>query len=99
LIASFYPIEWAFYLNALTFLISAICIALTYIPPLDVAGRTNVAIVMRNLRLGVNYLFDTRILRSLLIGCIPAFVGYGLFNTLLLPFALRELRATSLSTV
>jgi CRP-like cAMP-binding protein len=93
-IASRFPIEWAFYVNALTFLISAGCTALAYIPPLDMAGQTNVVTVMRNLRLGLNYLFGTSILRSLLLGCVPAFLGYGLFNSVLLPFALRALRAT-----
>ena len=94
LIASRFPIEWAFYLNALAFLISASCIMLVRIPPLDVSGRTNVVTVMRNLRLGLSYLFGSSILRSLFIGCIPAFLGYGLFNTVLLPFALRALHAT-----
>ncbi len=39
-------------------------------------------------------MFATPVLRSLLIGCIPAFLGYGVFNTVLLPFALRALQAT-----
>jgi len=46
------------------------------------------------LHLGLSYLFGTSILRSLFIGCIPAFLGYGLFNTMLLPFALQALHAT-----
>ena len=94
LIASQFPIEWAFYLDALSFLVSAACILLVRIALLKVEGQTNVATVVRNLRAGVRFLFDTSILRSLFLILVPVFVSFGLWNSLLLPFALRALHAT-----
>ena len=94
LIAARYPIEWAFYLDALSFLLSAACLVLIRAAPLKVEGETNVTTVLRNLRVGVRFVIDTPILRSLFLVVIPIFVIFGLQNTLFLPFALRALGAT-----
>ena len=94
LIASRFPIEWAFYLDALSFILSAGCILLIQVAPLPVNEQTNVATVVRNLRAGLRFLFDTPILRSLFIVVAPIFIIFGLQNTLFLPFALRALGAT-----
>jgi len=94
LIASRFPIEWAFYLDALSFILSAGCILLIQVAPLPVDEQTNVATVVRNLRAGLRFLFDTPILRSLFIVVAPIFIIFGLQNTLFLPFALRALGAT-----
>jgi MFS family permease len=94
LIASRFPIEWAFYLDGLSFLASALCIAMVRISPLPVEGKTSISIVLRNLREGADFLWNKPILRSLLIVNIPLLLGFGLWNVLLLPFAERALGAT-----
>jgi CRP-like cAMP-binding protein/Na+/melibiose symporter-like transporter len=94
LIASQFPIEWAFYADAATFIVSAIFISVIRIAPLHVEGKTNVATVVRNMRSGFDALFRTPVLRSIFV--LMPFVGisFGLWNTLLLPFARQALQAT-----
>jgi DHA3 family macrolide efflux protein-like MFS transporter len=94
LIASRYPIAYAFYLDGLSFAISALCILFVAVPPLHVEGETDIATVVHNLKDGARHLLDTPILRSLLIISVPVFLSFGLWNSLLLPFALRALGAT-----
>lgn len=94
LIAALYSVEWAFYLDGVSFLVSATCIALTRLPHGRTAVETQVTTVFRNLRAGMRHLFATPILRSLFLSCVPAFLGVGLLNAVLLPFMLRALGAT-----
>jgi len=94
LIASQYPIEWAFYLDGLTFILSSGCILFVRVPELVTAGKTTAMIVVRNLKAGTRYLFDSPILRSLLIISVPSVMSIGLWNSLLLPFAIDTLNAT-----
>ena len=94
LIASRFPIEWAFYLDALSFVASAVCVLLIQIAPLVVEGETTVATVLRNLRAGVRFVRDTPSLRSLFLIYLPVFVLFGFNNSLLLPFATQALNAT-----
>jgi DHA3 family macrolide efflux protein-like MFS transporter len=94
LIASRYPIEWAFYLDGLSFAFSAACILLVRVPSIEVEGRTSIATVALNLKSGARFLFETPILRSLLLVSLPVYISFGLWNSLLLPFALRALHAT-----
>jgi MFS family permease len=94
LIAAAADISWAFYLDAVSFLFSAVCIHLISIKPIQVEGETNVSMVVKNLKVGVRQLFGTPILRSLWTSSIPTLVAFGMSNALLLPFALRALKAT-----
>lgn len=94
LIASAANISWAFYLDAVSFLFSGFCIFLIRIKPIQAEGETNAAMVMKNMKVGIRQLFDTPILRSLFTAQIPTLVAFGLSNALLLPFALRALKAT-----
>ena len=94
LIASRFPIEWAFYLDALSFAFSAGCILLIRIAPLKVEGQTTVATVVRNLRAGMRFLFDNAVLRSVFVLGLLISLSFGLWNVLLLPFAIRALHAT-----
>lgn len=94
LIAAAADISWAFYLDALSFLVSMLCVSFIRIKPLQVDGETNANLVIQNLKVGVRQLFNTPILRSLFMASIPALVAFGLSNALLLPFALRALGAT-----
>src|SRR5512135_1834796 len=94
LIASAGNINWAFYLDAVSFLFSATCIFLIRIKPFKVEEDTSVTIVMKNLKAGVRQLFDTPILRSLFTSQVPTLLAFGLSNALLLPFAIKALKAT-----
>ena len=93
LIASRMPIEWAFYLDALSFLASGLCILLIRIKPIEITESTSVKLVAQNLKIGLKHLFNTPLLRSLFFISIPVLIGFGLSNSLLLPFAERALNA------
>lgn len=94
LIASAANLDWAFYINALTFLFSAACVYLIRIQPIEVEEDTSVALVVQNLRAGVRQLLDTPVLRSLFSVQVVVLISFGLSNTLLLPFAMTALGAT-----
>lgn len=94
LIASAASINWAFYADAVTFIISAVCVYLIRIKPIQAEEGTSVGVVIKNLRAGVRQLFSTPILRSLFFVQVVVLISFGLSNTLLLPFALRALKAT-----
>ena len=94
LIASAANINWTFYINAATFLFSAICVYLIRVKPISEEEETSVAIVVQNLKAGVRQLFDTPILRSLFTAQVPVLIAFGLSNALLLPFAIRALNAS-----
>ena len=94
LIASQFPIEWAFYADAATFLFSALCIALIGIRAVKPEGATNVATVFRNMKSGIAFLLNTPVLRSIYM--LAPFIGisFGMWNSLLLPFARQALGAS-----
>ncbi|HSL45432.1 MAG TPA: MFS transporter [Anaerolineales bacterium] len=94
LIASAADINWAFYVNAMTFFFSAICVFLIRIKPIEAEEETSVRLVIQNLRAGVRQLFKTPILRYLFYVQVVVLISFGLSNTLLLPFALTALNAT-----
>lgn len=94
LIASQADIKWAFYIDAISFLLSGLCILLLRLKPHVAQEATSVSVVVRNLRSGLSFLNNTPILRSLFVASIPALIAFGLSNTLLLPFATRALGAT-----
>jgi CRP-like cAMP-binding protein len=94
LIAANYPIAYAFYLDALSFLCSAVCILFLQVRKLEVTEETSVAVVMNNLKSGIHYLFKSPVLRSIFLLAIPIAISFGLANSLLLPFATRALNAS-----
>ena len=94
LIASAANINLAFYLDAATFLFSAACIFLIRVKPLQAEEDTSAAVVFKNLKAGLSQLFDTPILRSLFTAQVPTLLAFGLSNALLLPFAIKALKAT-----
>ncbi|MFL5751625.1 MAG: MFS transporter [Chloroflexota bacterium] len=81
----------AFYVDAVTFLVSALCIAFVRVAPLVVDEKTSVRAVAENLQSGLGLLFRTPILRSTLIVFAPVLFAFGLWNVLLLPFAVETL--------
>jgi len=94
LIASAANINWAFYADAMTFIVSAICVYLISVKPIQAEEETSTAVVIKNLRAGVRQLFSTPVLRSLFSVQVIVLISFGLSNTLLLPFALKALNAT-----
>lgn len=94
LIASAANINWAFYADTITFILSALCVYLIRIKPVQTEEETSVGMVVKNLRAGVQQLFSTPILRSLFSVQAVVLISFGLSNTLLLPFALRALKAS-----
>ncbi len=94
LIASAANINWAFYFDAITFIFSAICVYLISVKPIQAEEETSAAVVLKNLQAGVRQLFSTPVLRSLFSVQVVVLIAFGLSNTLLLPFALKALKAT-----
>lgn len=93
LIASAASINWAFYLDAVSFLISAVCISLIRIGHIQPEENTSTALVIKNLQAGLQQLFRTPILKSLFSVQSIVLVSFGLSNALLLPFAVKALNA------
>ena len=95
LLASAFSIEWAFWIDSLTFLVSAGCIFFLKVrSKIEVAEDTSVGIVIDNLKTGVRTIIDTPILRRLFLLGAPVFFAFGLWNVLLLPMAIKVLGAT-----
>jgi MFS family permease len=95
LIVSHFPLQWAFYLDAFSFIFSASCIWRIPIQPLRVAEHTNTGVVVANLKAGGKFLLGNAALRSLFLVSIPVLLAFGLWNSLLLPFTLHILHATA----
>jgi len=93
LIAAKYPIEYAFYLNAAAYLFSAGCLLFLKMPRMGEIAKTTVGVVFINLKSGIDYLFNTGVLRSIFVLAVPISISFGLANSLLLPFANRALHA------
>ncbi|MCI0346039.1 MAG: MFS transporter [Chloroflexi bacterium] len=83
-----------FYIDALTFAFAFVLISFVRIPKLAPHEETTVRIVFANLKEGANTLWRLPILRSLFLAGLPVFLSFGLWNTLLLPMAIRGLGAT-----
>jgi MFS family permease len=96
LLASTLSVDWAFWIDALTFLFAAGCVALLRVrmPAAEAVEPASVGVVAANLKLGLSTIWGTPTLRSLLVVIAPAFFAIGLWNVLLLPMAIRELGAT-----
>jgi MFS transporter, DHA3 family, macrolide efflux protein len=94
LIASRLSIEWAFYLDAVSFLISAACIAALQLAPIKREDTTTARVLIDNLQAGLRWVRDTTPVRSLFLLFIPVFVLFGLHNSLVLPFSIQALNAT-----
>jgi MFS transporter, DHA3 family, macrolide efflux protein len=93
-LASTGDINLAFYVDGVTFVLSAVCIFFVRIAPLVVDETTSVGAVVSNLRAGISMLLGTPILRSTLIVFAPVLFAFGLWNVLLLPFAVGPLGGT-----
>lgn len=88
-------IDWAFWIDAATFLFSAACILAlqTRSKPAAEAGGSAFNVV-QNLKAGARTIWDSKMLRSLFLLGAPVFFAFGLWNVLLLPMAIRVLHGT-----
>lgn len=89
-------IAWAFWLDAISYLVAAGCIALMRVSSAPAEGKASVALVAENLRHGLGLVRATAVLRSMFLVYIPIFVILGFANSLILPFAERSLGANEL---
>ncbi len=94
LLAASVSIAWAFYLDALSFVLAAGCIVGVRVARFPVEGHTTLPTVVHDLRVGVRFLGSKPILRSLFLIYMPVFVCFGLGTALLLPLSQRALHAT-----
>jgi len=93
LLASLASIEFAFYFDAATFLVSALLILFVTVRRIELEEDTNVRVVINGLRDGFRYLSSVPILRNSFLSGVPAYFSFGLWNVLLLPFAITALHA------
>ena len=93
-LASTKSIEAVFFVDAGSFLFSALMIGLVKIDPLEASEHSDLGSVIRDIGFGARFIAKTPILRSLNLVRIPVLLSFGLQNVLLLPFALRALHAT-----
>ncbi|MEO8251978.1 MAG: MFS transporter, partial [Chloroflexota bacterium] len=93
-LASTNSIEAVFFVDAATFLFSALMIGLVRIDALEVTEHAGIGAAIRDLGSGAKFIAATPILRSFNLVRIPVLIAFGLQNVLLLPFALRALHAT-----
>ena len=89
-------VRWAFWIDSLTFVVSAACIwAMRARVKMEAPEEdTSVRAVVANLRVGMRTIVDTPMLRSLFLLGAPVFFSFGLWNVLLLPMAITVLGAT-----
>jgi MFS family permease len=93
LIASLSTLTTAFVLDAVSFVLSALCIAWLQVAPLA-SGEHGGGSALDNLRAGLAFVRGTPVLRSLVVVFGLTFVDYGLTNSLMLPFIKRALSGT-----
>ncbi|MDQ3128447.1 MAG: MFS transporter [Chloroflexota bacterium] len=94
LLAVAFNIEWAFYLDGVTFLVSAAFLLFVRVGKIQVDADATVKAVVENLKEGVSTLVGTPLLRSLFLSGVPVYFSFGLWNVLLLPFAIDALHAS-----
>lgn len=93
-LAAQFELGWVFLLDALTFVFAGVCLMGLTVQKLGNTEETNFAMVMRNMRRGLDYLFSHRVLRAVLIIGFGIGFGSGVLNTLTLPFTITVLGAS-----
>ncbi len=91
LMATYSSLNAAFLLDALSFLLSAVCILPLHVAPLERLEHTGAASVWDTLRTGLAFVRKTPVLLSLVLVFGPVFIDYGLTNSLILPYVKRML--------
>ena len=95
LLAGTVGLQWAFIIDAATFVFAAGCIALMGRYPMPTPDEeASVAVIAANLKSGLSAVVRTPIIRSLFVVGAFMFFSFGLWNVLLLPFTINTLGAT-----
>ena len=94
LMASMSTLTATFVLDALSFVASALCIGLLEVAPHASKPQPGDASALENLRAGLAFVWETPVLRSLVLVFALVFIDYGLSNALILPFVKRALGDT-----
>ena len=94
LLAAQFELGWVFLLDALTFVFAGVCLLGITVQKLGNTEETNFAMVVRNMRKGLDYLFSHRVLRAVLIIGFGIGFASGVLNTLTLPFTITVLGAS-----
>ncbi len=94
LLASLGSTDIAFYANAVTFLVAALLVVGVRVGPTIVEEETSIKVVVDGLRDGFRFMTRSPILRNTFVSGVPAYFSFGLWNVLLLPFAINELQAS-----
>ena len=88
------PVEWAFYLDAISYGFSVLLVVFTKLPSMPNIENTSLRAIGQNLKAGLRVVGEVSILRSLFIVLAPIFLIFGLQNSLFLPFAIKVLGGT-----
>jgi CRP-like cAMP-binding protein/sugar phosphate permease len=95
LLAGTVGLQWAFVIDAATFVFAAGCIALMGRYPMPTPDEeASVAVIAANLKSGLSAVVRTPVIRSLFVVGAFMFFSFGLWNVLLLPFTINTLGAT-----
>ncbi len=94
LLAAQFELGWIFLLDALTFIFAGVCLLGITVKKLGNTEETNLAMVVRNMRKGLGYLFSHRVLRAVLTIGLGIGFASGVLNTLTLPFTITVLDAS-----
>jgi CRP-like cAMP-binding protein/predicted MFS family arabinose efflux permease len=95
LLAGTVGLQWAFLLDAASFLFAAGCIALMgrYVMP-QPDDEASVGVIVANLRAGLSTLAGTPVIRSIFVVAAIYFFAVGIWNVMLLPFSIKVLGAS-----
>ena len=94
LLAAQFELGWVFLLDALTFVFAGVCLMGITVVKLGNTEETNFAMVVRNMRKGLDYLFSHRVLRAVMTIGFGIGLASGVLNTLTLPFTITVLGAS-----
>jgi MFS family permease len=96
LIVSHFPLQTAFYLDAFSYIFSALCIRRITAAGSRLDGNPrSLAGLFGDFKSGYSYLMGNAGLRALLFVSAPIVLAFGLWNSLLLPFSLHILHAST----
>jgi CRP-like cAMP-binding protein/Na+/melibiose symporter-like transporter len=94
LLATSNSLDLAFYVDAASFVLGAVLVSFVTVRRIEADESTTVRAIVVNLKAGLVALRESPILRTTFLTSLPVFFSFGLWNVLLLPFALRALNAT-----
>lgn len=95
LLVAYWPIAWAYYIDAATFVVSAVLLSRIRLPRRPSSIHASQSVV-GNVQQGLRFVASKPTLRSLFLIFVPIGITYGFAEVIRLPFMLDELGATEL---